>query len=107
MSVEMPYIPDDVLAELNDEKFATRQHYSRATYALGCHGPLCRLKEKHRGRSRNALRAQDEGREYEPIAAARKDERESVLMPIVRWHLESRAKQRVEQVLTLSGVIAS
>ena len=58
--------PEDVRAELEDPSFITRKHYSRATYALGCRGPLCRKAEKDRGRERNEVKAKDRGREYRP-----------------------------------------
>lgn len=83
-------IPDDVWAELNDEKFMHRQHYSRATYALGCHGPLCKLAEAHRGRRRNEKAAEQAGRDYEPNEASRKVTRDEELAPIISWHLNKR-----------------
>lgn len=84
-------IPEDVLEELKDERFSTRRHYSRATYAKGCHGPLCRLAETHRGRERNEERATAAGREYRPNLDARTTEREALLAPIITWHLHMRA----------------
>lgn len=78
-------IPDDVWEEIHDEKYGKRRHYSRATYALGCHGPLCQLAEKHRGRRRNEERAQAKGKEYKPNEDARKTDRDEELMPIVDW----------------------
>lgn len=85
-----PYIADDVQEELGDPEFAHRQHYSRATYALGCHGPLCKLAEKHRGRRRNQARAEAEGREYRAAHDIRKTDRDDELMPVVEWHLRDR-----------------
>lgn len=84
------HLPDDVRAELEDERFGSRQHYARATYALGCRGPLCRLAEKHRGRTRNEKKAKSEGREYIPLLDARKEQRDAELAPIVAWHLMQR-----------------
>lgn len=83
-------LPDDVRAELEDEDYATRKHYSRATYALGCHGPLCRKAERDRGRDRNAKRANSEGREYKPNSDVRLDDPE--LDEIVEWYLDSRVE---------------
>ncbi len=95
---EIPFfqIADDVRAELEDPKFLTRQHYSRATYAKGCHGPLCKLAETHRGRVRNQDRAVGALREYRPNLDARKTDREAELMPIVEWHLRSRSGEMSE-----------
>lgn len=86
-SVEID-IPEDVREELEDPRFLTRQHYSRATYAVGCHGTLCRLAETHRGRERNKERALAEGRNYRP--RKRETDREEELAPIIAWHLWSR-----------------
>lgn len=83
-------MPQDVYDELNDAKYIKLQHYSRATYAKGCHGPMCRLAETHRGRERNAERAAAAGREYKPNLDARATEREAELAPIITWHLHQR-----------------
>jgi hypothetical protein len=79
-------LPADVRAELEDEEYATRKHYSRATYALGCHGPLCRKKERDRGRDRNEVRAKNAGREYRPNQEVRLDN--PTLDEIVDWYIE-------------------
>lgn len=77
----------DIYKELTDEKFLSRQHYSRATYALGCHGPLCRKKERDRGRERTEAKAAAKGREYEPKPDIRKEDRDGLLHLIINWHL--------------------
>lgn len=82
---------DDVIEELDDERFLTRQHYSRATYAQGCRGPLCRLSEAHRERKRSEARAKAAGREYKPNGALRKTDRDEELAPIIAWHLNERS----------------
>jgi hypothetical protein len=79
-------LPADVRAELEDEEYATRKHYSRATYALGCHGPLCRKKERDRGRDRNEVRAKNAGRKYRPNQEVRLDN--PTLDEIVDWYIE-------------------
>lgn len=79
-------LPADVRAELEDAEYATRKHHSRATYALGCHGPLCRKAERDRGRGRTERRAKDSGREYIPNHDIRLDDPE--LDGIVEWYLE-------------------
>jgi len=86
-------VAEDVHLELSDEKFAARQHYSRATYAEGCRGPLCRLSETHRSRKRNEERARKEGRDFE-IRPGRRIDREAELLPIITWHLSERAAAR-------------
>lgn len=78
-------MPDDVRQELEDERFTSRSHYSRATYALGCHGPMCRKRERDRGRIRNEQLATDEGREYKPNPDMRIADDET-LDQIIRWH---------------------
>lgn len=91
-------LPQDVYDEIFDERFASLQHYSRATYAKGCHGPLCRLAEKHRGRRRNAVRAQEVGREYQPNHLIRDDGRDAELATIVAWHLHERGSKNAPEV---------
>lgn len=88
----------DIVEELNDEKFISRQHYSRATYALGCHGPLCRRAERDRGRQRTQKKAEDSGREYQPNPDLRKDDREGLMQFIINWHLThpDEVQRRVE-----------
>jgi len=76
----------DIFEELTDQEYIRRQHYSRATYALGCHGPLCRRAERDRGRRRNEIRALTEGREYTP-GENRKADREALLDFIIAWHV--------------------
>lgn len=88
--------PEDVLAELKDPEFITRKHYSRATYALGCHGPLCGKAEKDRGRDRNKERAEAEGREYKPKDKLRDTSRDEELDNIIEEYLLSRL-QLVEE----------
>lgn len=83
-------LPDDVRDELLNLEFASRSHYSRATYALGCHGPLCRLAETHRGRRRNELKALAAEREFTP--GERDTSRESELLAIIEWHRSEREK---------------
>jgi hypothetical protein len=74
----------DVVTELSDPKFASRRHNSRATYALGCHGPLCGKAERDRGRSRNAKKATEAGRSYRE--GYRKYDRDALLDYIAEWH---------------------
>jgi hypothetical protein len=77
----------DIYDELTAEVFITRQHYSRATYAKGCRGPLCRMAERDRGRKRSEKKAQDKGREYNPNEEIRKADRDALLWFIIEWHL--------------------
>lgn len=77
----------DIFFELNDSDYLTRQHYSRATYALGCRGPMCRKAEKDRGRRRNEIRATRQGRKYIPKEEIRKTDRDALMDFIIHWHL--------------------
>lgn len=77
----------DIVAELTDEKFLSRQHYSRATYAEGCHGPLCKKSERDRGRERNEERAQAAGRKYKPNENTRDAKRDGLLILLIDWHI--------------------
>lgn len=86
-------LPDDVREELEDPKFLTRKHYSRSTYALGCHGPFCRKAESDRGRDRNKVRASGKGRPYVPNKKIRKLEEDARLDPLIAEYLKSLKKK--------------
>ena len=83
-------LPDDVREELSHPDYASRSHYSRSTYALGCHGPLCRKAERDRGRGRNERRAKEDGREYRPNLDVRVED-DVLLDRIIAWHKKERA----------------
>jgi hypothetical protein len=85
---------DDVRQELEDPTYANRRHGSRATYALGCHGPLCRKKERMRGRNRNETTASRLGKDYEP-SPRRIYDRDAVLDAISNWHAQELALRRI------------
>lgn len=88
----------DILEELMDPEYASRQHYSRATYAEGCHGPLCRKAERDRGRQRNEERAHAAGRTYRPNENTRDAKRDGLLLFVIEWHLNhpDEVQRRVE-----------
>ena len=77
----------DIIQEINDPKYKSRQHYSRATYAEGCHGPLCRKAERDRGRERNEKRAQAKGKVYKPNENTRDEARDGLLLLVIDWHI--------------------
>lgn len=83
----------DVKEELDDPRFATRQHGSRATYALRCSGPLCSKRERDRARRRNEERARTAGREYSP-SDRRMYDRDEILEAVIAWHKQELAKRR-------------
>lgn len=83
-------LPDDVREELENPEFASRKHYSRSTYALGCHGPFCRKAEKDRGRERNEDNAKAKGRAYVPNHKIRKNERDELLEKLIEEYLSNR-----------------
>lgn len=85
----------DVKAELSDPHFASRRHGSRATYALGCRGPLCKKKERDRARIRNETRAKAAKREY-AASVNRKYDRDDLLDALFIWHVQDLAVRRVE-----------
>lgn len=86
-------LPADIFAELKDAVYGTRQHYSRATYALGCRGPLCRKAERDRGRRRNEQRG---GEDYNPAMNLRIPEPENI-NEIIEWHLAEVESRKVIQ----------
>lgn len=83
-------LPEDIKVELSDEKFADRKHHSRATYADGCRGPLCRKAERDRGRvrpkppSKSGFRRK--GREWMEDLPN--------IDAILEWHFEEVAKRK-------------
>lgn len=87
-------LPDEIRDELRDPEFGLRQHYSRATYALGCRGPLCRKAERDRGRNRNEMKAADAGREYSPNHEHRTQDPDEI-EEIIEWHIEEIAERRL------------
>lgn len=86
---------EDVRNELNDPKYATRRHGSRATAALGCNGPLCKRAERIRSRRRNELRAKKAGRSYNP-SRERLYDRDDLLEAIGGWHERELALRKLE-----------
>lgn len=82
----------DVREELMDPRFGGRQHYSRATAAKGCGGPLCRKAERDRSRERNKRRG---GENYQP-SPHRIYDRDDLLEAIIKWHIEDLEKRRTE-----------
>lgn len=88
-------LPDDIREELTNPEFISRKHCSRATYALGCHGPLCRKAERDRSRIRNEAKAEAKGRDYEPNHEVRLPDPENIL-EIIEWHVAELAERRVK-----------
>ncbi len=86
----------DVLEELNDPRYANRQHGSRATSALGCNGPLCKKAERDRSRRRNHARAARQGRMYKE--GPRMYDRDDLMDAIIRWHKLKMVERRMEGV---------
>ena len=82
----------DVCNELEDPRYANRQHGSRATAALGCGGPLCRKAERDRSRKRNEARAISAGRIYR--GGERSYDRDDLLEAIIEWHKAKLASLR-------------
>lgn len=82
-------LADDVLAELKDPDFIGRTHYKKATYAVGCRGPLCRKLERDEARADTEKAAREAGRDYTPrITPAQ--ERDPELDTVIEWHLNER-----------------
>lgn len=87
----------DVYDELIDPEYITRQHYSRATYAKGCHGPLCRLRENLGKREQLVRRAQRNGEIYVPDPRMSTVRKQQMLQPVIDWHLDSRQMLRADR----------
>ena len=86
----------DVVEELDDPRFANRQHGSRATAALGCRGTLCRKAERDRSRRRNEQRAIRSGRQF--VGGVREYDRDDLLDAIIRWHKVKLMHRRIEEL---------
>ena len=86
-------MPEDVRAELSDPRFISRKHYARATYALGCRGPLCQKAERDRGRVRNEERSVAKGNEYVPAMEFRVEDPPRI-DEFIEWHIEDLAERR-------------
>jgi cell division septum initiation protein DivIVA len=76
----------DILTELTDPRFDGRRHYNKSLYAEGCHGPLCRKKERDLGRAARRALAESEGRVYQPGRTPRLDDRDDLLTAVTDWH---------------------
>jgi len=76
----------DILLELCDKDYDGRTHATRATYAKGCRGPLCRKAERDRGRERHAARQAEKGLEVTRLATTKAQERDVFLDQIIAWH---------------------
>lgn len=99
-------LPDDVLAELNDERFENRTHGVRGTYARaadggkGCRGPLCRKAERDSGEAKYARRRAKDGKS---ARSGLKDEearaRDELLDRITLWHRGQRELSRLNKLV--------
>lgn len=82
----------DILDELCEEKFISRTHGVRSTYAQGCRGPLCRKSERDRGRERHAKRMKARGRNVRPLPMTDEQERDELLDYVMSWHKDARSQ---------------
>lgn len=94
-SAQLYELRAEIGKELIDEKFLTRVHYSRATYAAGCHGPLCKKAERDRGRKRTEYRAEADGREYFPNHDIRVTEHDAYMNKVITWHIHELEGRRI------------
>lgn len=76
----------DVLFELLDKAYDGRTHATRATYAKGCRGPLCRKAERDRGRERHAARQAEKGKDVTRLPATEAQARDEFLNQVIAWH---------------------
>jgi hypothetical protein len=90
-------IGDKIVEELGDPDLKTRQHYSRATYALGCRGPLCGLREREY-RWVSLLRRT--GRpEDTPPPANKSRKNDELLRQVVRLYIEQHHRNQIDRLL--------
>lgn len=94
-------LPDDVLAELTDKEYTGRTHGRRATYAQGCHGPLCKKSERDLGHEKYTERRARQGKP--PARSGLKDdkarERDELLTQIQAWHDLMREYTRLNKLV--------
>ena len=76
----------DILLELADKIYDGRTHATRACYAKGCRGPLCRKSERDRGRERHAARQAEKGKEVTRLPPTEAQERDEFLNQVIVWH---------------------
>lgn len=86
---------EDVKDELEDPRYANRQHGTRATAALHCTGPLCKKAARDRQRRRNQEEARRKGKPYQP-SIHRLYDRDELLESIIAWHKRDLALRRAE-----------
>lgn len=82
-------LADDVLAELKDPDYIGRTHYKKATYAVGCRGPLCKKRERDEARASTERAAREAGRPYVPRPTPAQ-ERDDELNAVIAWHFSER-----------------
>lgn len=83
MNEYLEQLKAEVDAELADEKYEGRSHFSRNLYAEGCHGPLCTYRERLKA-ARLYAQANPERkpRTKKPEALARDEYLDSVLVAL-------------------------
>lgn len=85
--ITLENLPEEIRREILDPEFANRRHYSRATSAKGCHGPLCRLAERESRARRYRERKANQGegvKEYD-LGEERRAE-EAYLHRVIAWY---------------------
>lgn len=97
----MDNLPEDVIAELEDERFNTRTHGKRATAGVGCNGPLCRKAERDAAHEKYSRKRQRAGKP--PARVGLRDEkareRDELLEGIQLWH------ERVRELAKLNRLV--
>lgn len=83
---------EDIFEELTDPDYKGLMHYSRATYALGCRGPMCRRKERDRALQRNERRIVAQGRPY--VRRADEGDRPKEILALAEWWGDLSVTQR-------------
>lgn len=95
----------ETFAELADPAFIHRKHFSRSTYKVGCHGPLCLKSERDkRVRRYAALKPTRIPRERSFLEKARDEYLETV---IEAYSLRSEAQAETERQAELDLELAS
>lgn len=76
----------DLFSELKDLRFITRTHGCRATYALGCRGPMCRKSERDNTRERWGKRQAAKGKKVKPVDPGPARARDEFIEKVINWH---------------------
>ena len=85
----------EIHKELNEGPLAHRTHYSKATYADGCRGPMCTKAERDETKARQERKFRKTGLPYRPQYDTPENcERDDFLNQVIWRHRRNRDKPK-------------